>query len=53
MDFDEAGWEKKVVKIYKALSVMEKVKYLEPHFSKTFSDLASFLSLQNVIFLMQ
>lgn len=48
MDFDEAGWEKKIVKVYKALSIMEKVKYLEPHFSKTFSDLASFLSLSNV-----
>lgn len=50
MNFDEAGWEKKIVKIYKALSIMEKVKYLEPHLSKTFSDLASFLSLSNVLF---
>lgn len=45
MDFDESGWEKKIVKIFKALSIMEKVKYLKPHFSSTLSELASFLFL--------
>ena len=40
MNFDEDKWEKKIVKIYKALAVMEKVKYIEPHFSRSFTDLA-------------
>ena len=40
MDFDDGTWEKKIVKLYKALSSMEKLKYLEPHFSKSINDLA-------------
>jgi hypothetical protein len=36
-------WEKKIVKIHKALTVMEKQKYLNPHFSLSFGDLAQHL----------
>jgi hypothetical protein len=48
LDFDEANWEKKIVKIYRALQLMEKVKYLEPHFSKAFGDLASLIGNSSV-----
>ena len=42
-DFDQEGWEKKVVKIYKALQMMEKHKQEEPFLSKSFQELASHL----------
>eukprot|EP00347_Sterkiella_histriomuscorum_P008468 403344982 len=45
MNFDGTSWEKKIVKIFKAMTLMEKYKYLEPHFSKSFLDLAQFFSL--------
>jgi len=35
-DSEEGRWEKKVVKIHKAMTLMEKAKYLEPHFSISF-----------------
>ena len=42
---DEAfKFDKKIVKIYKALRVMEKQKHLEPRFSESLKDLAMFLS---------
>ena len=34
------GFEKKIVKLYKALRLMEQAKHLEPKFSEGFSDLA-------------
>jgi len=49
LNFDESLWEKKVVKIFKALSMMERFKYLEPHFSKSFGELAQYLFLSYVI----
>lgn len=49
LNFDEAHWEKKVVKIFKALSMMERYKYLDPHFSKSFSELAQYLFLSYVM----
>ena len=43
LEFNNDAWEKKVVKIFKALSVMEKHKKEEPFFSKSFEELATFL----------
>jgi len=43
LEFDEDAWEKKIVKIYKGLVYMEKVKYLEPHFSGSFMALADYI----------
>ena len=40
MNFDDAKWERRIVKAYKAMIVMEKVKYLDPHFSRAFTELA-------------
>lgn len=34
------GFEKKVVKLFKALRLMEQAKHLEPKFSEGFSELA-------------
>ena len=42
-DFDQEGWEKKIVKIYRALALMEKHKVEEPFFSKSFQELAQHL----------
>jgi len=42
-NFDINSWEKKVVKIFRALSVMERHKLGEPFFTKSFSELASYL----------
>jgi hypothetical protein len=41
--FDEIRWAKKIVKLYKVLSHLEKMKYLEPYFSKGISQLARYL----------
>ncbi len=48
LNFDEVGWEKKIVKLFKGLTMMERYKYLDPHFSKSFSELAQYLFLQYV-----
>ena len=45
MNFDDQSWERKILKIFKALQIMEKAKYLEPHFSLSFYELAQFLTL--------
>jgi len=45
-DFDNDAWEKKILKIMKALILMERHKASEPHFSKSFEELASFLKSQ-------
>ena len=42
-DFDNDSWEAKIVKIFKALNVMERHKLNEPLFSKSFSELANYL----------
>ena len=42
-DFDHEAWEIKLIKIFKALSVMERHKLNEPVFSKSFSELANYL----------
>ena len=42
-DFDNDLWEKKIVKIFKALKVMERQKMSEPHLSHAFSELGNFL----------
>ena len=42
-DFDNDSWEKKIVKIFKALKVMEKHKDGEPLFSNALKELAGFL----------
>ena len=38
-DFDNDSWEKKILKIFKALSIMEQHKTCEPVISKSFSEL--------------
>jgi hypothetical protein len=43
LEFDEPRWERKIVKIFKVLSMMDKAKYLDPHFSNTIQALAEFL----------
>ena len=43
-EFDQRTWEKKIVKLYKMLAVMEKLKYLEPHFSTSLRELVLQLS---------
>ena len=42
-DFDNDSWEKKIIKVFKALSVMERHKLNEPVLSKSFSELANYL----------
>ena len=42
-EFDNESWEHKMVKLYKALNVMERHKLNEPLFSKSFSELANYL----------
>lgn len=42
-DFDNEAWEKKVIKLFKALNVMERQKLNEPIFSKSLSELANYL----------
>ena len=42
-DFDKESWETKIIKVYKALTVMEKHKVNEPIFSRSFSELATYL----------
>ena len=42
-DFDNETWEKKVIKLFKALNVMERQKLNEPIFSKSLSELANYL----------
>jgi len=42
-DFDNDSWEKKIVKIFKALNVMERHKTTEPVFSKSFSELGNYI----------
>ena len=42
-DFDNESWETKIVKTFKALSVMERHKLNEPVFSKSFAELANYL----------
>lgn len=48
LNFDESSWIKKIVKLFKALTMMERYKYLDPHFSKSFSELAHYLLLSYV-----
>ena len=43
LEFNNESWEKKVIKIFKAMNVMEKHKEDETHFSKAFAELARFL----------
>ena len=43
-EFDSGAWEKKLLKIYKALRLMEKHKQTEPYFSDSFKELAIFLN---------
>ncbi len=40
--FDQS-WSRKILKIHKSLQIMEKVKYLQPHFSHSFTDLSAYL----------
>lgn len=42
-DFDNDSWEYKMIKLFKALTVMERHKLNEPLFSKSFSELANYL----------
>jgi len=44
--FDNNSWEKKIIKINKALGVMERHKKSDPFFSKCFSDLTQFVADQ-------
>ena len=37
---EDFTFEKKILKLYKALRVMENAKHLEPKFSKSFKELA-------------
>lgn len=41
---DDAAFEKKCVKLYKALRLMEKHKHLEPRFSDAFAEIAKYIS---------
>jgi hypothetical protein len=41
---DDHGFDKKTVKIYKALRLMEQAKHHEPKFSESFYDLAKYIS---------
>lgn len=41
--FDEAGFARKVVKIYRTLKKMEQSKHLEPNVSGSFVDLSNVL----------
>ena len=41
---DNSKFERKIVKIWKAMKYMEKHKYLEPKFSEGFGDLAKHLA---------
>ena len=38
------GLEKKIVKLFKALRLMEQAKHLEPKFSEGFTELAKYMS---------
>ena len=42
-DFDNDSWERKIVKIFKALNVMERHKQAEPLFSKAFGELGNYI----------
>ena len=42
-DFDNDSWERKIVKIFKALNVMERHKMSEPLFSKAFGELGNYI----------
>lgn len=40
---EDKDFTKKVLKLHKTISIMEKSKYLEPYFSNTFSNLRDYL----------
>ena len=42
-EFDQEGWERKILKIYKALTMMETHKTEAPFFSRTFQELVGHL----------
>lgn len=44
IDVDELTFEKKVIKLYKALKLMEKQKHLEPNFSDGIKELAFYIA---------
>jgi len=41
---DGAQFEKKIVKIYKAMRLMEQSKHQDPKFSESFKELAKYLA---------
>ena len=43
-NFDVHSWEKKIVKIFKALQVMERHKLGKPFLSNSFTELATYLN---------
>ena len=42
-EFDQIAWEKKILKVFKALKMMEKHKSEEPYLSKSFQELTAHL----------
>lgn len=47
-NLDDSNFEKKVVKIYKAMRIMEQAKHLEPKFSESIKELSKYISEQRV-----
>lgn len=45
--YKDTGFNKKIVKIYRALKVMEKQKKTDPKFSEDFKDMALYIFHQN------
>ena len=43
-NLDDSAFDKKIVKLYKAMRLMEQSKHLEPKFSEAFKDLARHIS---------
>jgi len=43
-NLDDSNFEKKVVKIYKAMRIMEQAKHLEPKFSESIKELAKYIA---------
>ena len=42
MKLEDEKWAKYITKIFKSLVMMERIKYLEPHFSKFIAPLAKY-----------